>query len=92
MMLVLASLHDLLQQVIPTTPSERDPRIAALLTPDAGALVTLATISGVPRDDARVLCALAAEVWAQFVSEKGKKNIEEREAYAESEVNSLNLI
>jgi hypothetical protein len=84
-MLVLESLHSLLEQVIPA-PGKKGPRIAALLTPGAGALVALAAAPGVPRDDARVLCALAAQVWAQSGTDKGKRKVEEQDAYAESEV------
>jgi hypothetical protein len=81
-MLVLASLHTLLAQVIPPA-GKKGPRLAALLTPGAGALVALASAPGVPRDDARVLCALAAEVWD---AEKGARADDAQDACAESQV------
>jgi hypothetical protein len=91
-MLVLPSLHALLAQAIPAPGTRtKGPRIAALLTPGAGALVALASAPGVPRDDARVLCALAAEVWTQTGMGDGSESDADKEgdALAESQVRAL---
>jgi hypothetical protein len=92
LMLVLPSLHALLAQAIPPPGARtKSPRIAALLTPGAGALVALASAPGVPRDDARVLCALAAEVWTQTgTGEDADADADkEGDALAESQVCAL---
>jgi hypothetical protein len=89
-MLVLGSLHELLQQSIsgPDAKKPQGPRVAALITPGSGALISLATMPGVARDDAKVLCALATEIWNQAATDQGNKKAEDRYACGESEVSS----